>query len=109
MGVHQSWISTIFTTLYSFIESFTWVLTLSPDVIISNGPGTCIPVLLCGLLMRAFFIKPKIKLIFLESFCRVDHLSLSGKIAYTFVNVFIVQWPQLIDKYPKAKYIGRIF
>ena len=108
--VHQSWISTVFTTFYSFIESFVLLLTrIKPDIIICNGPGTCIPVLISGLLLRVLFIKPNIKLVFLESFCRVDDLSMSGKIAYPIVNLFVVQWPQLIDKYPKAKYIGRIF
>lgn len=107
--VHQSWSSTVFSTLYSTMESFVLLLTVRPNVIICNGPGTCIPILVGGLLLRVLFVQRNIKLIFLESFCRVDDLSMSGKIAYRFVNLFIVQWPQLIEKYPKAKYIGRVF
>lgn len=107
--VHQSWLSTVFSTFYSLIESFFLLqIRIKPDIVICNGPGTCIPVLINALLLRAFFIKP-ILLIFSESFCRVNDLSMSGKIAYQFVDIFVVQWPQLIEKYPKAKYIGRIF
>jgi beta-1,4-N-acetylglucosaminyltransferase len=58
--------------------------------------------------LRVLFIKPKIKLIFLESFCRVQHLSLTGRILYPIVNLFIVHWPQLTQQYPNAKYIGII-
>ena len=91
--VRQSWITTIFTTFYSLIESFILCfIKVRPDIIICNGPGTCIPILICGLFLRVLFIKPKIKLIFLESFCRVDDLSMTGKIAYKFVNLFIVQY-----------------
>ena len=108
--VKQSWITTIFTTLYSLFESLKLCfINVKPDIIICNGPGTCIPILVCGLFLRVLFIKPNIKLIFLESFCRVDDLSMSGKIAYRFVNIFIVQWEDLCNKYPKAKYIGKIF
>ena len=36
-------------------------------------------------------------------------LSLSGKILIRFADQFLVQWPQLADKYPgKARYIGRV-
>ena len=107
--VHQSWFTTVFTTLRALFEALFLIWEYMPDVIISNGPGTAIPILVSGFLLRVFFIKTNIKLIFLESFCRVDDLSMSGKIAYKFVNIFIVQWKQLTKQYPKARFIGRIF
>ena len=47
-----------------------------------------------------------IKLIYVESFARVTTLSLSGKLLYTFVDRFLIQWPYLKEKYPKAEYKG---
>ena len=37
--VKQSWFTTIFSTLYSFFESFSIVFKLKPSLIICNGPG----------------------------------------------------------------------
>jgi hypothetical protein len=43
----------------------------------------------------------------MESFCRVKTLSLTGKLLYVFVDVFIVQWMQLVSKkYKKIVYLG---
>ena len=44
----------------------------------------------------------KKKVIFVESMARVEDLSLSGKIAYRFADVFVVYWESLARKYPKA-------
>lgn len=34
-------------------------------------------------------------LVFVESFCRVESVSLSGRLLYPVVDEFVVQWPQL--------------
>jgi beta-1,4-N-acetylglucosaminyltransferase len=47
-------------------------------------------------------------LIFVESFCRVEELSLTGKILYQIVDRFIVQWPGLSEKHSRAEYLGKI-
>jgi len=46
-----------------------------------------------------------IKIIFIESFARVQTLSLSGKILYYFADRFLVQWPELRTKYPMSEYL----
>lgn len=49
------------------------------------------------------------KLLFVESFCRVEKLSLSGRLLYPIADKFIVQWPQLLDDklgYHRAEYLG---
>lgn len=47
---------------------------------------------------------------YIESIARVKTLSLSGKILYVFrlADDFVVQWPQLVQKYPRSIYIGRV-
>ena len=64
-----------------------------------NGPGTCVPVALLGLLLGA-------RLVFCESWCRVESLSLTGRILYPLAHRFVVHWPQLARRYPRAEHLG---
>lgn len=50
-----------------------------------------------------------IKIIYIESFARVNNQSLTGKLVYPFADLFLVQWESLLKVYPKAKYVGGIF
>lgn len=49
-----------------------------------------------------------VAVVYVESFARVRSLSLTGKLLYPFVDRFIVQWPYLEAKYPKAEFKGRL-
>ncbi len=62
---------------------------------------------MAALLYKVLLFRP-CRVIFVESFCRVGTISLSGKLLYHVVDRFIVQWPQLTKAYPRAEYIGRI-
>ncbi|KAK3551401.1 hypothetical protein QTP70_016627 [Hemibagrus guttatus] len=75
--------------------------------VLCNGPGTCIPLCTAGLLLGILGLK-RVLLVYVESICRVESLSLSGKILYHFADYFFVQWKPLQAKYPKSIYIGRI-
>ncbi|EFC43320.1 predicted protein [Naegleria gruberi] len=106
--VHQSYFTSIFTTLKALF--YTTVITnvnINPDLIIVNGPGTCIPVCLSAYLTRFLGIK-HVKIIFIESVCRVESLSASGKIMYLLADRFLVHWPQLQHKYKNVEYHGRM-
>uniref|UniRef100_A0A7M4F8Z2 UDP-N-acetylglucosamine transferase subunit ALG14 n=1 Tax=Crocodylus porosus TaxID=8502 RepID=A0A7M4F8Z2_CROPO len=105
--VRQSWISSVATTLYSMCYSLPLTVKLKPDLILCNGPGTCVPVCISALLLWILGLK-KVIIVYVESICRVETLSLTGKILYYFSDYFIVQWPALKEKYPKSKYLGRI-
>jgi beta-1,4-N-acetylglucosaminyltransferase len=106
-SVGQSWLTTPFTTLYSLVASLALVFKYQPEIILCNGPGTCLPVCLAGYLLRFLAVKPT-KIIFVESFCRVRSLSLTGKLLYFLADRFVVQWPGLLQKYPRAEYIGQL-
>jgi beta-1,4-N-acetylglucosaminyltransferase len=105
--VGQSYFTSIFTTLYSIVHAFQIIYLIRPQLILCNGPGTCLPLVIIALFYRALIFRP-CKIIFLESFCRVVSLSLCGKLLYFCVDRFIVQWPQLAKKYRLAEYIGRL-
>ena len=48
------------------------------------------------------------EIIFIESFCRVKEISLTGKLMYYIADKFIVHWPDLISKYPSSIVLGEI-
>jgi beta-1,4-N-acetylglucosaminyltransferase len=105
--VHQHWFSSIFSVTYSLAQSFFLVARLRPDVLLVNGPGTCVPICLSAFLLKILGVWHT-HIIYTESFCRVKDLSLSGKILYHISDNFVVQWPELCQKYRRAEYIGQI-
>ena len=106
--VGQSWLSSAYTTLVSLFDCLRLVYSLRPDLVICNGPGTCVPICIAALFFRALHMKES-RIVFVESFCRVQSLSLTGKIVYYLVDRFVVQWPGLGNRYSRAEYIGTIF
>ncbi|KAL8568879.1 hypothetical protein ACOMHN_061455 [Nucella lapillus] len=105
--VKQSWFTTFFTTLYASLYSLRLVVRLRPQIILCNGPGTCVPICCAGLLLKWLGLADT-KIVYVESICRVETLSLSAKLLYPFSDSLIVQWPSLLEKYPKCQYIGRV-
>ncbi|XP_064003368.1 UDP-N-acetylglucosamine transferase subunit ALG14 homolog isoform X3 [Pogoniulus pusillus] len=105
--VRQPWMSSVGTTLYSILYSFPLTYRLKPDLILCNGPGTCVPVCISALLLGLLRMKRAV-IVYVESICRVETLSLSGKILYYLSDYFIVQWPELKEKYPRSVYLGRV-
>lgn len=109
--VGQSWASSCWTTLASLGSAMRVVAAARPDVVLVNGPGTCIPILWAAfLLLRVARLQPHVRLIFVESVCRVRSLSLSGWLAYPVVDRLLVQWPQLasrLSRDARVEYLGR--
>ncbi|XP_030612858.1 UDP-N-acetylglucosamine transferase subunit ALG14 [Archocentrus centrarchus] len=105
--VHQSWSSSVVSTLNALWYSLPLVFRIRPDMVLCNGPGTCIPLCVAGLLLGILGMK-KVLIVYVESICRVQTLSLTGKILYPLSDYFFVQWSSLRDKYPKSIFLGRI-
>ena len=104
--VKQSLITTAWTTAKSSLFCYRLLLSRPVDLLLCNGPGTCVPLCLAAWINNRLGIS-KTKIIFVESICRVKSLSLSGTILSYFVSDILVQWPELAQKYPKTKYIAR--
>eukprot|EP00298_Acanthocystis_sp_HF-20_P024908 c36176_g1_i1.p1 GENE.c36176_g1_i1~~c36176_g1_i1.p1 ORF type:complete len:205 (+),score=67.90 c36176_g1_i1:109-723(+) len=105
--VHQSYFTSIFTTLNATLFAFKICFSENPNIIISNGPGTCIPIIISSKILQVLTMT-QTKIVYVESFARTKTLSLSGKIAYKIVDKFIVQWKTRLPKYPKAIYLGNL-
>lgn len=88
--------------LENTIRSLKLFFAEKPDMIICTGVLAMIPMcLICKLFGR--------KLIFIESFAKVTSPTLSGKLMYRFADQFYVQWPQMLEIYPDAIYVGGIY
>lgn len=106
-NVDQSFGSSIISTIYATVTSFPILWRFKPNVILCNGPGTCVPICVVAFILRCLFLS-NCRIIFVESICRVRSLSLTGSIMQYFADVFVVQWPQLNDVCFRAKYFGRL-
>lgn len=73
-----------------------------PDVIITTGALMAFPFCILAKLCKK-------KVIYVESFARINDRSLTGRLVYPFADLFLVQWESLMKYYPKAKYVGSIF
>jgi beta-1,4-N-acetylglucosaminyltransferase len=85
------------------------VLAEKPDLVLVNGPGTCIPICAASLLLRAAHVHDT-RIAYVESIARVRSLSLSGKVLYhsRAADLLLVQWPELQAKAPRSHYVGRL-
>ena len=79
--VKQSYVTSVATTLLGLLDSARVIVRFRPDLIVSNGPGTAVPLCYASFLVqKCLLINPSAKLLYVESFCRVETLSLSGKL-----------------------------
>jgi len=91
-----------FLFLRNIFQSFAILVREKPDAVITTGAGVVIP--LC--FWAKLFGK---KVVYIESFSRINIPSLTGKILYPISDLFIVQWKDLLKFFPKARYGGVIF
>ncbi len=92
----------IFNFIFNLLKSFYLFIKIKPQFLISTGAMTCIPMFIIGKIFRR-------KLIFIESFARVKSPSKTGRFIYKFADLFIIQWEELIEFYPKAILGGSIY
>lgn len=85
-----------------FIQAWKIVKKENPDCIISTGALMTYPFCLIGKMKKK-------KIIYIESFARVDEKSLTGKLMEPIADLFLVQWEEMKELYPKAIYAGGIF
>ncbi|KAG9452299.1 hypothetical protein H6P81_005203 [Aristolochia fimbriata] len=107
--VGQSYVTSIGTTLIAMAHAMWLIIKIRPQVILCNGPGTCIPLCAAAFLLKIAGIRWS-SIFYVESIARVRKLSLSGLLLYKsrLADQFFVQWPQLQRKYPRAQYVGCI-
>lgn len=73
-----------------------------PDLIVSTGAAPAIPFFYLGKIFGA-------KLIYIEVYDRIDKPTLTGKIVYPISDLFVLQWEEQKEFYPKGEMLGGLF
>lgn len=71
-----------------------------PDVILSTGAALAVPFFVVGRLLG-------VRLVYVESFTRVQRPALTGRIVYPLTDAFFVQWPTSAHR-KRAIYAGSV-
>lgn len=97
----NSLIKVFFNMIPSTLHAYRILRKTKPYAVLSAGPALAIPLF--------WLAKMKgIRTIFVESWVRVHHRSLAGRLVYPVSDLFIVQWESMKKVYPKAAYTGRL-
>lgn len=86
-------------TSVNFFKALFILHNSQPDLVISTGASLAVPFILASKMFG-------IKTVFIESISRSNSLSLSGRLVYNLADEFYVQWPECVERYPKAQYRG---
>ena len=87
--------------LNSFLSLY-WFIKIRPKYIISTGAHTAGPICCIGKIFGS-------KIIFIETFANITKPTITGKLIYKFADLFIVQWEEMLELYPKGVYGGWIY
>ena len=87
-----------------FNKSLYILLKENPDIIISTGALSSIPMMILGHILKK-------KVIYLESFAKINSPTMTGKFIYKHkvADRFYVQWETMKEIYPDAIYLGGIY
>lgn len=88
--------------LLNFTDSLKIFSSEKPDIIITTGAGAALSTCLIGKMLLK-------KIIYIESFARVESPSAFGKVIYRFASKVLYQWPNLTKFYKKGIFAGSIF
>jgi len=92
---------TLLTLPWALATACALLVITRPDVVITAGAGVAVPVCYVARLFGA-------KVVFIESWSRVNEKSLSGRFVYPVANQFFVQHEEMVKLYPNAVFVGRL-
>ena len=92
----------IFKFTYNILASLYFLIVEHPSTIITTGAGAAYPTCRLGKFMGC-------KVIYIESFAKLNSSSVTGKMIYPFADYFFVQWSEMQQVYPNAIYKGQVY
>ena len=101
-GTQDHLLAYLFIFPINIILSFFIFLKIRPDFVVSTGTHTAVP--MCKI---AHLFKKKV--VWIETMANITTGTKAGKMIYPIADKFIVQWPELLEVYPRAEYWGSIF
>lgn len=92
----------MFIFLFNICKSLYILIKERPTHIITTGAGAVFPTCLMGKIIG-------VKIVYIESFAKINSKSMTGKLVYLFADRFYVQWEDMLKVYPKALYHGSVY
>ena len=92
----------IFIYFYLIIKTIFLYFKIRPKVIVTTGTHTAGPMCYLGKIFGS-------KVIYIETYANINKKTATGRLIYPIADLFIVQWEEMLDIYPKAVYGGQIF
>jgi beta-1,4-N-acetylglucosaminyltransferase len=84
----------IWRTLANALQTLAILLRERPALVLSTGADVALPALVLGKLLGA-------RIVFIETAGTIEP-SLTGRLVYPLADLFIVQWPEKLDRFPHA-------
>ncbi len=92
----------IFKYIYLCIKTIYLYIKIKPQIIITTGTHTAGPMCYIGKIFGS-------KIIYIETFANRNKKTATGRLIYPIADLFIVQWKEMLELYPKAVYGGSIY
>ncbi len=101
-GTKKNPFTYFFIYFFNIIKSFIIFLRQKPDIIVTTGTHTAVPMCYIAKIFRK-------KVIYIETFANRNTKTVAGRFVYPIADVFVVQWKEMLELYPKAEYWGWIY
>ena len=101
-GTKKNLFTYFFIYIFNIIKSLLIFIKQKPDVIVTTGTHTAVPMCYIAKIFRK-------KVIYIETFANRNSKTVAGRLVYPIADVFVVQWEEMKKVYPKAEYWGWIY
>ncbi|MGT2437726.1 hypothetical protein ACU4GH_20040 [Bradyrhizobium betae] len=79
-----------------------WIIAkFRPDVIVTTGAAPGLVAIQVGKVLGA-------RTVWIDSLANSERMSLSGKLARRYADLWLTQWPHLVEKYPNLSSFGAV-
>ena len=95
-------LSYMFKFPYNILKSLFLYFKIKPDVVVTTGAHTAVPMCYIAKLFKK-------KIIFIETFARVESKSMSGNMINKIADVFLVQHEEMTKVYDNSIYRGDLY
>lgn len=101
-GTKKNLFTYFFKFSFNILKSLCLFIKIRPNVIITTGTHTAVPMCYIGKIFRR-------KIIYIETFANSKTKTVAGRLVYPIADTFIVQWESMLELYPKAILGGWIY
>jgi len=93
--------SSPFRMVVLLVQLVALLIRFRPDVVVTTGAAPGVIALRLGKMMGA-------RTVWIDSIANSEEISLSGRLASAHADLWLTQWPHLVEKYPGLKCYGAV-